>query len=119
MPDTPEEDNEKNSFYVPPVKSHANQQQKNRRENKTPPKAFEQGAITISSDHSREMVAHCAKRGDKNVNVLCAPARLRQQEHRHQKKRRPDVKNQVAPAVENPQCLFRCSFRHSRNSLWS
>src|SRR5262249_28310594 len=77
MPDAPEENYQNYAFEVPPVKSDANREQKNWRDDKAPPKASEQGAVTVRADHSRQMVAHCAERSDENVNVLCAPARLR------------------------------------------
>ena len=117
MPDAPEENDENDPFQVPPGKKRRKQRLKNRRKNEAPAKPFEQSAIAVGADHSREMVAHCAKCGHENVNVLRAPARLRQQEHRHEKKRRPDVKNQVAPTVENPQRLFRRRDGRSWNGL--
>jgi len=45
------------------------------------------------------MVSHGAKRSDENVNVLRAPARLRQSEHRQEQKRRADVENEIAPTI--------------------
>jgi hypothetical protein len=84
MPDAPEENNENDSFQVPPGKSNADCDQKDRRENKTPTKPFEERTVTVGPDHSREMVPCGAEGGHEKVNVLRAPARLCQSEHRHQ-----------------------------------
>src|SRR5262249_9823885 len=53
VPDAPEENHQQNSFEVPPEKSHAYSEQKQRRENEAPLEAFEQGPITVSAYHAR------------------------------------------------------------------
>ena len=52
-------------------------------------------------------MSHCAERSHENVDVLCTPAGLCESEHRHEQKRRGDVKNQVPPAVQDPDVRFR------------
>ena len=84
MPDTPKEDHQNDSFQIPPGKSNADCDQKDRRENESPTKPFEERTVAVGADHSREMVAGGAERCHENVNVLRAPARLGQREHRHQ-----------------------------------
>src|SRR5438045_9531716 len=117
MPDAPEENDENDSFQVPPVKSDANRDQKNRGKNEAPAKPFEESAIAVGADHSREMVTHCAKCGHEKVNVLRPPAYLRQQEHRHQKQWRSAVENPVAASVEHPGRLFRSGAERNRTQL--
>jgi len=117
VPDTPEENDQNYSLEVPPVESDANREQKNRREDKAPLKASEQSTVAVRADHPRQMMADCTECTHEKVNVLCAPARLRQHKHWQQKQRRPDVKKQVAPAVENPKCFSRRGLGHGGNSL--
>ena len=65
------------------------------------------------------MVSGRAERGHKNVNVLRAEAGLSKGEERHEQKRRADVENQVAPAVEDPQTSPRRRRRNGRDGLGS
>ena len=61
---------------------------------------------------------HRAEGGDEKVNVLWAPTRLREREHRQNEERRADVKNQVAPAIQDPKVRARPRGRNCRNGLW-
>ena len=63
-------------------------------------------------------MSHRAKSGDEKINVLCAPARLREREHRQNEQRRADVKYQVAPAIQNPKVGERPRGWNCRNGLW-
>ena len=81
------------------VKATQTASQKNRRENKTPAKTLEKRAVAVGADHSRQMVSHCAERGDEKINVLRAKPRLSQREQRQEQERRPDIKNEIAPTV--------------------
>ena len=81
MPDAPEENDEHDSFQIPPRESDADRSEKNRRENKAPPETFEKRAIAVGANHSRHVVAHRAKGCDEKINVLRAPPRLCQREH--------------------------------------
>jgi hypothetical protein len=63
------------------------------------------------------VMTHRAKRGDENVNVLRTPARLGESKHRHEQERRADVKDQVAPAAQDPEIAFRRTRRDGRDSL--
>ena len=99
------------------VKATQTASEKNRRENKAPPESFEKRAISVGANHSRHVMAHRAEGGDKKVNVLCAPARLREREQRQNQQRRADVENQVAPTAQNPWILFRYSCWYGRYSL--
>ena len=74
----------------------------NRSENETPAEAFEKRTIAIGTNHSRHVVAHRAKGSDENVNVLRAPARLRESEEWENQERRADVEKEVAPTAQNP-----------------
>src|SRR6184192_2509473 len=102
MPNAPEENDQQDSFEVPPEESRANYKKKQRGKNKTPFKAFEQCAIAIGPDHPRQVMSHGAKCSDKQIDVLRAPARLGQRKDRHQQQRRADVENQVPPRIEYP-----------------
>ena len=117
MPDTPEEYNENDPFEVPPVESDAGANQKDRCDYKAPAKSPEQCAVPVGANHPREMMSHCAERGHKNVDVLCTPAGLCEGEHRHEQKRRGDVKNQVPPAVQDPDVRFWRTRRNCRYGL--
>src|SRR6266478_3735391 len=75
MPNAPEENDQQDSFEVPPEESRANYKKKQRGKNKTPFKAFEQCAIAIGPDHPRQVMSHGAKCSDKQIDVLRAPAR--------------------------------------------
>src|ERR1700720_1663543 len=103
MPDAPKENNQDDSLQVPPVERDAGHQEKERGKNEAPAEALEQGAVAVCSDHSREVMSHRAESGDEKVNVLWAPARLREREHGQNEQWRADVKNQVAPAVQDPK----------------
>ena len=102
MPNAPKENDQQDSFEVPPEERRAHCEKKQRRENKTPFEALEQSAVAIRADHSRQVMPHCAKRSDKEINVLRTPARLGQRKDRHQQQRRADVENQVPPRIEYP-----------------
>src|SRR6266487_6069711 len=62
---------------------------------------------------------HCAESGDEKINFLRTPARLRQREERNDQQRCPNIKNQVAPAVENPDIPLRHEGRDWRHSFWT
>ena len=62
-------------------------------------------------------MSHRAESGDEKVNVLWAPARLREREHRQNEQRRADVKNQVAPTVQDPKVRARPPGRDCRNGF--
>src|SRR5207253_10547909 len=110
--------NDKNDgLQVPPGEGDANREQKNRRQDETPPEALEQSAIPISADHPRQMMPGSAERCDKKVNVLRPPPGLRQSEKRQDKNRRADVQNQVTPAAQDPQVPFRNALRYRWDSL--
>src|SRR4029077_16446774 len=97
VPDAPEENDEQNSFQVPPKKGRTDREKEERRENKAPFEALEQSAIAIGTDHPRQVMSHCSKRRDKEINILRTPARLGQRESRQQQQRSADVQNQVTP----------------------
>ena len=59
-------------------------------------------------------MAHRPEGGDEQVNVLRAPARLREGKQRQNQQRRADVENEVTPAAQNPRILFRHSRCHGR-----
>src|SRR5690242_2400917 len=99
MPDPPKENDENESFQVPPGKGYADSEKKDRRENEAPLKALEERAISVGTDHSWQMVTSRAKCCHEDVDILCAPARLRQSEHRHQQQWCANVKNQITPAT--------------------
>src|SRR6266566_10012842 len=63
-------------------------------------------------------MSHRAEGGDEKINVLCAPTRLREREHRQNEQRRADVKNEVAPAIQDPKVRARPRGRNCRNGLW-
>src|SRR2546423_11323672 len=63
-------------------------------------------------------MSHRAESGDEKVNVLWAPARLREREHRQNEQRRADVKNQVAPTIQDPKVRPRPRGGNCRNGLW-
>src|ERR1700736_354550 len=63
------------------------------------------------------MMAGCAKRSDRKIDVLGAPTSLGQSEKRQKKQRRADVENEVTPAAQDPQIAFRVAFRYRRDSL--
>ena len=50
-------------------------------------------------------MAHGAKGRDEKINVLRAPTHLRHGKDRQEEQRRADVKDQVPPAVQDPQAL--------------
>src|SRR5437870_11772905 len=62
-------------------------------------------------------MSHRAESGDEKVNVLWAPARLREREHRQNEQRRGDVQNQVAPTIQDPKVRARPCGRNCRNGL--
>src|SRR6267143_1510728 len=74
-------------------------------------------AVAVSANHSRQMVAHCAKCSDEKINVLRTPTRLCEQENRQNHQRRADVQDQVAPTVQNPQARLSRDRRRSGNRL--
>jgi low affinity Fe/Cu permease len=61
---------------------------------------------------------HRTEGGDEKVNVLWAPTRLREREHRQNEERRADVKNQIAPAIQDPKAWARPRGGNCRNGLW-
>ena len=63
-------------------------------------------------------MSHRAERGDEKVDVLWAPARLREREHRQNEEWRADVKNQVAPTIQDPKVRARPRGGNCRNGLW-
>ena len=117
MPDAPEENDQHDSFQIPQGESGADREQKNWGKNEAPAKTFEERAVAVGADHSRQMVSHRAERGHEKINVLCAPARLREREHRHEQQRRPDVENEIAPTIQNPQIPSRNRRRNGRDGL--
>ncbi len=62
-------------------------------------------------------MSHRAESGDEKVDVLWAPARLREREHRQNEERRADVKNQVAPTIQDPKVRARPCGGNCRNGL--
>jgi low affinity Fe/Cu permease len=62
-------------------------------------------------------MSHRAEGGDEKVDVLWAPTRLREREHRQNEERRADVKNQVAPTIQDPKVRARPCGRNCRNGL--
>ena len=84
MPDAPDKGHEHNSRQVPHGKSRADDDQKNRRTNETPSETLKERTVAVRSNHSRQVVAHCAKRGDEKINILCGPETLRRDKDRHQ-----------------------------------
>jgi hypothetical protein len=84
VPNAPEKNYQENAFEVPPEKSDAHCQQKQRRQNEAPLEAFEQCPIAVGADHSRQVMTHCAEGSDKEINVLRTPLRLGQREGRYQ-----------------------------------
>src|SRR5437016_14661071 len=119
MPDTPEENDQQNSFEVPPKERDTSDEQKQRRQDEAPLETVEQHAIAVSADHTGQVMTHCAERRDKEINVLRTPFRLGQRKGRNQQQRRSNVQNQVAPRVQYPQLRLRpYSIRgRRRNSL--
>ena len=117
MPDAPEENDQHDSFQIPQGESDADREQKNRGKNEAPAKTFEERAVAVGADHSWQMVSRCAEGGHENINVLCAPARLCQREKGHEQQWRPDVKNEIAPTIQNPQIPFRNRRRNGRDGL--
>src|SRR5262245_36333869 len=103
VPDAPEENYQQNSFKVPPEKSDADYEQKQRRENKAPFEAIEQSPITVGTDHAWQVMPHGTKRSDKQVNVLRTPPCLGQRKRRYEQQRCADVQDQVTPGTEYPQ----------------
>src|SRR5262245_59495206 len=93
VPNTPEENYQQNSFKVPPEKSDADYEQKQRREDKAPFEAFEQSPITVGTDHARQVMPHGTKRSDKQENVLRTPLCLGQRKRRYQQQRCTDVQD--------------------------
>src|SRR5437588_2587601 len=63
------------------------------------------------------MMTHRAERGDEEINVLRFPARLGRDENRDDQQRGADVKDEVAPTIENPRVGRPGSCWHSRDSL--
>src|SRR5439155_27296876 len=63
-------------------------------------------------------MSHRAEGGDEKVDVLWAPARLREREHRQNEQRCGNVQNQVAPTVQNPKVRARPRGLDCRNGLW-
>src|SRR5207249_3327320 len=102
MPNAPKENDQQDSFEVPPEESRAHCKKKQRRKNKTPFEALEQSAVAIRADHSRQVMSHCAECSDKEINVLGTPARLGQRKDWHQHQRSANVENQVPPRIEYP-----------------
>src|SRR5262245_30078710 len=62
-------------------------------------------------------MTHGAEGGDEKIDVLGAPTRLRKREHRQDQQRRADIKNQVAPTVQDPKVRPRPWDRNCRNGL--
>ena len=119
MPNAPKENNEHDSFQVPPIKCDAGDEQEQRRDDEAPTETVEQGAVPIGPNHPRQMMAHRTESGDKQVNVLCAPARLRESENRKQEQRCSDVEDEITPAIEYPKVRPRARHRQCRHGLWS
>ena len=101
MPDAPQKNDHhyRIRLDVPQIKADADREEKNRRNNETPSETLEQCAIAVGANHSRQMMAERAEGRDENVNLLCAPACLRDCEQWNDQERRPDIKNQVAPTI--------------------
>ena len=84
MPNAPEENDQQNSFQVPPEEGCTHCEKKQRRENKAPFEALEESAVAVGTDHPGQVVPHCAECSDKEINVLGTPARLGERKRRHQ-----------------------------------
>src|SRR5262245_53332329 len=102
VPHAPEENHQQNSFEVPPEKSHAHREQKQRRENEAPLKALEQRPIAVRAYHARQVMTHGTEGSDKEINVLWTPPRLGKRECGYQEKRCANVQEQVPPGTEYP-----------------
>src|SRR6478736_5915361 len=76
VPNAPEENHQENAFQIPPEKSHAHCQQKQRRQNEAPLKAFEQCSIAVRADHAWQVMTHGTESSDKEINVLRTPLGL-------------------------------------------
>src|SRR5204862_2088662 len=70
------------------------------------------------TDHSREVMPHGPESGDKKIDVLGTPARLRQGEYRQDQQRRTNIKQQVTPAIQDPKIRMRPCGGNCRNGLW-
>src|SRR5207302_803970 len=71
------------------------------------------------ANHSRQVVSHCAESGDEKIDFLRTPACLRQREEWNNQQWSSDVKNQIAPAIENPDIALRHERRDRRNRFWT
>jgi len=76
VPDAPEENDQQDSLQVPPEESDTRYEQKKRRENEAPFKAFEQSPITIGAYHARQVMPHRTESRDKEKDVLRTPLGL-------------------------------------------
>src|SRR6185369_16620581 len=120
VPDAPDKRHEHNSLEVPHGKSSADDDQKNRRTNKTPSETLKERTVAVRSNHSRQVVSHRAKGGDEEINVFGSPKALCSDKDGHQQERCANVKNQVSPTVKNPQTRLatgRWRRRRSRHRL--
>src|SRR5437868_4838063 len=117
MPNAPKKDDEYNALQVPPGKSDADSEKENRSGDKTPLEPFKKRTIAIGADHSRQVMAHRTERSHEKINVLGAPARLREREHGKKQKRRAYVKDQVAPTAQDPEILAGRLDRNGRDGL--
>src|SRR5438045_2088150 len=61
---------------------------------------------------------HGPESGDKKIDVLGTPARLRQGEYRQDQQRRTNIKQQVTPAIQDPKIRTRPCGGNCRNGLW-
>jgi hypothetical protein len=84
MPDPPDKRHQHNALQFPQRKGGADHDQKNRRTNEAPSEPLEQRAVAIGANHSRQMMAHCAERSDKKIDVLRTPETLHCDENRNQ-----------------------------------
>src|SRR5882724_5967669 len=120
MPNAPDKRDKHDAFEVPQRKSCANHYEENRCENESVSETLKQGAVTVGANHAWQVVPHRTERSDKKINVFGGPDPLGPDKDGHQQERRTDVKNQVAPTVQNPQIRLAssgCRTRHSRDSL--
>ena len=62
-------------------------------------------------------MAHRAERGHEKINFLRAPTRLRNTEERNQQNRRADIKDEIAPTVQDPKIAFGKNRRDRRDGL--
>jgi hypothetical protein len=106
VPDSPEKNDQHKALQIPQGETDANDEEKDRGNDEAPAKSFEEGPIAVGAHHARQVVAHSPEGGHEKVNVLRAPAHLRERKQWDQECRGADVKKQIAPAIEDPQVFL-------------